>query len=142
MNLTRHRLRNRRSPRSRRQRKAAGSAAFGVAVAAALVFVYAAVLGPGFAGTTPLLAGFEARSYAPGQTALLDIGGGAASSVTLQVFQAGGALAPGAAPGGRDRITFGEPMTAPQEIRRPGAGTGACTLASARTGRAATTSHA
>ena len=122
MNLSPHGLRERRSPRSRRQRNAAAGAAFGVAVAAALVFVYAAVLGPVIAGTAPLLAGFEARSYGPGQTALLEIGGGASSSVTLQVFQAGGALAPGAAHGGRDRITFGEPMTAPQEIRRPGGG--------------------
>ena len=82
MNLTPHRFRDRRSPRSRRQRNAAAGAAFGVAAAAALVFVYAAVLGPTIAGTTPLLAGFEARSYAPGQTAVLEIDGGAAGSVT------------------------------------------------------------
>jgi hypothetical protein len=122
VNLSPHRRRERRNPRRRTQRKAAAGTAFGVAVAAALVFVYAAVLGPSIAGATPLLAGFEARSYGPGQTALLEIGGGATGSVTLQVFQAGGALAPGAARGGRDRITFGEPMTATQEIRRPGGG--------------------
>ncbi len=122
MSLSPYRVRDRRSPRSRRQRNATLNTAFGVAIVAALVLVYAAVLGPGIAGTPPLLAGFEARSYAPGQTALLEIGGGAASSVTLQVFQAGGALAAGAAPGGRDPITFGEPMTAPRENRRPGGG--------------------
>jgi hypothetical protein len=121
VNLTHHRLRER-SPRTRRQQKATVSLAFGVAVVAALVFVYAAVLGPVIAGTSPLLAGFEARSYAPGETAQLEIGGGATSSVTLQLFEAGGALARGVAPGGRDRITFGEPMTSPQKLRRPGSG--------------------
>jgi hypothetical protein len=120
VNLTRHPLLDLRSPRSRRQRNASVNLAFGVAIAAALVFVYAAVLGPSIAGTAPLLAGFEARSYAPGQTAELNIGGGGTSSVTLQLFQAGGALAPGAAPGGRDKVTFGQPVTAPQKIHRPG----------------------
>jgi hypothetical protein len=69
---------------------AVGSIAFGVAIAAALVFVYAAVLGPTFAGTAPLLAGFEARSYAPGETATLRIAGGGTSKVTLLLFLGAG----------------------------------------------------
>jgi hypothetical protein len=122
VNLTRRPRLDLRSPRSRRQRNASVNLAFGVAIAAALVFVYVAVLGPSIAGTAPLLAGFEARSYAPGQAAELNIGDGGTSSVTLQLFQAGGALAPGAAPGGRDRVTFGQPMTAPEKVHRPGGG--------------------
>jgi hypothetical protein len=122
VNLTLHRLRERRVPRSRRspRRQAAVGIVFGIAVFAALVLVYLAVLGPVIAGTSPLLAGFESRSYAPGGTALLNIGGGTTGSVTLQLFKAGGAVGPGAAADGRDKVTFGEPVTAPQKIERPG----------------------
>ena len=62
--------------RSRRQRATLATLGSGIAVAAALAIVFGTVLGPSRAGTEPLLAGFEARSYAPGQTAVLDIGGG------------------------------------------------------------------
>jgi hypothetical protein len=93
--------------------------ASGVAVAAALVLVYGVVLDPGRAGTAPLLAGFEARSYAPGQVAVLDVGGGDTNRVTLQLFQAGasGTAGPAATPGW-DKNTFGKPVTVPRQVRR------------------------
>jgi N,N-dimethylformamidase beta subunit-like, C-terminal len=93
-----------------------------VAVAAALVVVFGAVLGSGRAATGPLLAGFEARSYAPGQVALLDIGGGTTSRVMLQFFLAGGAAVRGGGVHGWDKVTFGEPMSAPQQLHRPSSG--------------------
>jgi len=84
------------------------------------VLFYGAVLGSGRAGTTPLLAGFEARSYEPGHVAVLDIGGGDTNRVTLQLFQAGASGTPGpAAAPGWDKKTFGKPVTAPQQVRRP-----------------------
>ena len=89
-------------------------------VIAAVAVVSGAMLGSGRAGTAPLLAGFEARSYAPGQVAVLDIGGGDTNGATLQIFQAGasGTPAPAAAPGW-DKPTFGKPVTAPQQVHRP-----------------------
>jgi hypothetical protein len=104
---------------SHRLGPAAGLAS-GVAVVVALAILFGAVLGPGRAGTSPLLAGFEARSYAPGQVAVLDIAGGDTNRATLQVFQAGAAGTPGptAAPGW-DRHTYGKPVTAPRPVRRP-----------------------
>jgi hypothetical protein len=123
VNTTANGLRNRRiphSPRFRRQRATAASAAFSVAVVAGLAIVYGAVLGPSHAATSPTLAGFGARSYAPGQVAVLDIGGGQTSSATLQVFQAGASGTPGpAAAPGWDKKTFGKPVTAPQQVSRP-----------------------
>jgi hypothetical protein len=123
MNIAPHRLqqgRISRSPRARRQRAAAASLASGVAVTAAVAVVFGIVLGTGRAGTSPLLAGFGARSYAPGQVAVLDIGGGATNRATLQIFQAGASGTPGpAAAPGWDRHTFGKPVTAPQQMRRP-----------------------
>ncbi len=93
-----------------------------VAVTAALAIVFGIVLGPSRAGIPPLLAGFEARSYAPGQTAVLDIGGGAADRVTLQVFLAGSPVAPTAQSLGWDRTLFGKAVTAPREVLRPTVG--------------------
>ena len=122
MNITPIRLRERRFslPRRSLHRRAAASLASGVAVAAAAAIVFGALLGPGRAGTSPLLAGFLARSYAAGQVAVLDIGGGDTSRATLQIFQAGASGTPGppAAPGW-DKRTFGKPVTAPQQVRRP-----------------------
>jgi len=84
------------------------------------VLVYGALLGPGRAGTQPLLAGFEARSYAPGQVAVLAVGGGDTNRVTLQLFQAGASGTPGpAAAPGWDKSTFGKPVTVPRQVRRP-----------------------
>ena len=100
MNIAPHHPRDRRIPRlrrSRRQRAAAASLASGVAVVAALAIVFGVVLGPGHAATSPLLAGFEARSYAPGQVAVLDIGGSQTNRVTLQIFRAGASGTPGPA---------------------------------------------
>jgi hypothetical protein len=77
------------------------------------------VLGPARAGTPPPLAGFEQRSYRPGQVALLNIAGGETNSVTLQIFLAGAPGAPGAAFGGWDKSTFGSAVTPPRQLRRP-----------------------
>lgn len=110
-----------RPPRSRWRRTNVPAIASGVAVAAALVIVFTAVLPAGASGTPQLLAGFEARSYAPGQVASLQIQGGAARRVTLQFFLAGagGKSGEGA---GWDRVTFGKPMSEPQQLRRPAVG--------------------
>jgi hypothetical protein len=122
MNIAPYRLRARRiprSPRSRRQRAAAATFASGIAVVAALAVVFGVVLGPSRAATAPLLAGFGARSYAPGQAAVLNISGGETSRVTLQIFQAGASGTPGpAAAPGWDKRTYGKPMTTPQQLRR------------------------
>lgn len=100
--------------------RAVASLASGVAVAAATAIVFGVVLGSGRAATSPLLAGFGARSYTAGKVAVLDIGGGATNRVTLQIFQAGasGTVGPAAAPGW-DQNTFGKPVTAPQQVHRP-----------------------
>jgi hypothetical protein len=126
MNIAPHSLRRRRtpsSPRIRRQRAAAASAASGVAVVAALAIVFGAVLGSGRAATGQLLAGFQARSYAPGDVAVLDVGGGETNRAALQIFRAGASGTPGpAAAPGWDKNTFGKPVTAPRQVRRPSVG--------------------
>jgi hypothetical protein len=100
--------------------RAVASLASGVAVTAAVAVVFTFVLGSGRAATAPLLAGFEARSYAPGQTALLNIGGGGTNRATLQIFLAGASGTPGpAAAASWDKHTFGKPVTAPRQFRRP-----------------------
>jgi hypothetical protein len=126
MNIAPHSLRRRRtpsSPRIRRQRAATASAASGVAVVAALAIVFGAVLGSGRAATGQLLAGFQARSYAPGDVAVLDVGGGETNRAALQIFRAGASGTPGpAAAPGWDKNTFGKPVTAPRQVRRPSSG--------------------
>src|SRR5580765_3407696 len=112
-----HERRIARRRRTRRRRMAAGSVVFGIVVAAALAFVYAAVLGPSLAGTAPLLAGFEARSYVPGQTATLRIAGGGTSKVTLQLYLAGAPVESGTTSLGWDRTTFGRAVTVPHGLR-------------------------
>jgi hypothetical protein len=108
MNIAPHRLRR------------AADLASGVAVAATTAIVFGVVLGPGRAGTSPLLAGFQARSYAPGQVAVLAVRGGDTNRARLQIFQAGASGTPGpAAAPGWDKHTFGKPVTAPQTVRRP-----------------------
>lgn len=92
----------------------------GVAAAVALL---ASVLLPsavaqGAAGRGGLLAGFEARSYRAGDTAVLRMSATPARRVVLQLFLAGGADAPGGASAGWDRRIFGEPVTASRELRR------------------------
>ncbi len=86
------------------------------------MLVYTVLLGSARSATVPLLAGFEARSYEPGQIALLDIAGGTTKHVTLQLFLAGGAAVPGAAAHGWDKVTFGKPVSTPQALRRPSSG--------------------
>jgi hypothetical protein len=108
MNIAPHRLRP------------AANLASGVAVLAGAAVVFGVVLGSGRAGTSPLLAGFAARSYAPGQSAVLNIRGGDTNRATLQIFQAGASGTPGpAAAPGWDRHTFGKPVTGPQQVHRP-----------------------
>jgi hypothetical protein len=108
---------------SYRLREAANLAS-GVAVVASVALVFGVVLGTGRAATSPLLAGFQARSYAPGQVAVLSIRGGDTNRATLQFFQAGASGTPGPAVGaGWDKHTFGKPVTAPQHVRRPSGGT-------------------
>lgn len=98
----------------------AASLASGVALIAAVTVVFGFVLGAGGAGTSPLLAGFLARSYAPGQVAVLAVGGGGTNRATLQIFRAGASGTPGpAAASGWDKHTFGKPVTAPQQVQRP-----------------------
>ncbi|HZS29860.1 MAG TPA: N,N-dimethylformamidase beta subunit family domain-containing protein [Gaiellaceae bacterium] len=109
------------SLRPLRLRQGTASIASGVAVAAALVVVFTAVLTPAAAAPQPLLAGFDARSYRPGQVAVLRIDGGTASRVTLQFFLAGAATG-GHGKAGWDRTTFGTPVSAPQVLRRPASG--------------------
>src|SRR5512142_1094633 len=105
--------------RTRRQRASVASLGSGVAVVAALAIVFGIVLAPSRAGTPPLLAGFEARSYVPGQTAVLDIGGGATDRVMLQLFLAGSPVTPTAQSLGWDRTLFGKAVTAPRQVLRP-----------------------
>ena len=108
MNFSRHHLR------------AVASLASGAAVTAAVAVVFGFVLGSGRASTSPLLAGFTARSYAPGEVALLQIRGGDTNRATLQIFRAGASGTPGpAAAPGWDKSTFGKPVSAPQQLRRP-----------------------
>jgi hypothetical protein len=103
-----------------RRLRPAANLASGVVVVAATALVFGTVLGSGRAGTSPLLAGFTARSYAPGQVALLAVRGGDTNRATLQIFQAGASGTPGrAAAPGWDPHTFGKPVTAPQQVRRP-----------------------
>jgi hypothetical protein len=105
--------------RTRRQRATLATLGSCLAVTAALAIVFGTVLGPSRAGTPPLLAGFEARSYAPGRTARLDIGGGTTDRVTLQLFLAGSPVSPAAKSLGWDRTTFGKAVTAPRQVLRP-----------------------
>ena len=107
--------------RTRRQRATLATFGSAVAVTAALAIVFGIVLAPSRAGNPPLLAGFEARSYAPGQTAVLDIGGGATDRVTLQLFLAGSPVTPTAQSLGWDRTLFGKAVTAPRQVLRPAA---------------------
>jgi N,N-dimethylformamidase beta subunit-like, C-terminal len=65
-----------------------------------------------------LLAGFDARSYRPGQTALLRIHTAIARRLTLRLFLAGGTPASGETGSTRDHLIFGEAMTQPRELRR------------------------
>src|SRR5437868_6777694 len=112
MAIAPNRLRERpipRSLRSQRQRRAALTIASGVGIAAALVLVYAAVLGPGSARPQPLLAGFADRSYKPGQVAVLRIGGGVTTRATLQLFLAGAVGTSRSKWDGWDKHTFGKP---------------------------------
>ncbi len=103
------------------QQRFASSVAFGVALVVAFVLVNTVVLGSGNAATTRLLAGFEARSYAPGQVAALQIEGGGTRQVTLQFFLAGG-IRPGVPGNGWDKYTFGEPVGEPQVLDGPASG--------------------
>ncbi len=98
--------------------------AYSVALIAALILCNAFVLGSGKAATAELLAGFQARSYAPGQMAALRIEGGAQRRVTLQFFLAGAVRAHvrGLSSTSWDKNTFGKPVGAPQILDAPESG--------------------
>jgi N,N-dimethylformamidase beta subunit-like protein len=100
-----------------RRRRIAGVAA-GVVLGLALALMWTVTVGLG-APAPPLLAGFEARSYAPGGIAQLAIRGGSTGSATLQVFKAGASVTPGETSLGRDRVTFGAAMAPPRTLHRP-----------------------
>ena len=93
-------------------------AAAAVAGLLASGLLLASALAEGGAGRGRLLSGFEARSYRPGGIAVLRLDPTPARKVVLQLFLAGGADAPGAATAGWDRRIFGEPVTAPRQLRR------------------------
>jgi hypothetical protein len=97
----------------------------GVALAAVLMLVYAFVLGSGNAATAELLAGFEARSYAPGQVAALQVNGGSTRRVTVQFFLAGAVRAhvKGVTDSSWDKDTYGKPVGRPLILNRPASGT-------------------
>src|SRR5947209_14082279 len=99
--------------RSSRQRFAL-TATFGVALSVVAALVYAFALGSGNAATAQVLAGFEARSYAPGEVAALriDADKDPARRVAIQFFLvgAGGTDVAGLTRSGWDRHTFGKPV--------------------------------
>jgi hypothetical protein len=98
---------------------------FSVALVAAFVLVNVIVLASGQAATAELLAGFEARSYAPGEIAALQIESTTTRRVTLQFFLAGAMRAhgPGVTGNGWDKYTFGKPVGEPQILNGPASGT-------------------
>ncbi len=100
------------------------SSVFGVALVVGAVLFYAIILTPGKAATAQLLAGFDARSYAPGQVAALQIDGGTTTRVTLQFFLAGsvGTDVPGVTGKGWDKNTFGKAVGNPQLLIAPASG--------------------
>src|SRR3954467_3842348 len=95
--------------RSPRQRFALDVAS-NVGLLTMLVLVYVVVLSPASAAPPGLLAGFQARSYAPGQIAALKIESDTTRRVTLRFFLAGAARARDA---GADKPTFGKPVGKP-----------------------------
>jgi len=110
------------TPRARRQWLASLSLLWGPALLLASACVYMYVLAPATAGNpAPLLAGFDQRSYEPGQVASLRLDGGTATRASLQLFLAGaaGGDAPLTPQHGWDRNTFGEAVTAPRTVTRP-----------------------
>ena len=72
----------------------------------------------GGAGRRLLLSGFGARSYRPGQVAVLRTRATRARRMLLQIFLAGGVERPGVSAADWDRRIFGEPMTASRALRR------------------------
>jgi len=96
----------------------------GAALLGGVVLLYALVLGPGRAANAHLLAGFDARSYAPGDRAALHIDGGTTRRVTVQFFLAGavGADVAGTTDKGWDKHTFGKPISRPELLHRPAKG--------------------
>jgi hypothetical protein len=92
--------------------------------ATAVVFAVALVVTCGEAsadavGRRLLLAGFEARSYRPGQVAVLRIDSSPVQRLTLRLFLAGGAGTAAVPAGSRDPLTFGQAVTEQVQVRRP-----------------------
>ena len=89
----------------------------GALVAAGVLLLVSPAAGGG-AGRPALLAGLGARSYRPGQVAVLRTEPTQARRMVLQVFLAGGVETPGVSSADWDRRIFGEPMTAPTALQR------------------------
>jgi hypothetical protein len=95
-------------------------------VALSVVALAAAAMLPAMApaaghGGEPSSATFGARSYRPGDLAVLRIASGAGHA-WLQLFLVGGHEAPAAQGAAWDRPTTGEAMTTPRLLTRPGGG--------------------
>jgi hypothetical protein len=91
-------------------------------VAAALVFVFGEAAGAGVGTRPQLLAAFGARSYRPGQVAVLHIDSSPVRVLTLRLFLAGGAGTGVVPTEGHDELTFGQAVTEQLQIRRPRGG--------------------
>ena len=84
----------------------------------ALGFVFALAARAAVRGNPPPLAGFAARSYRPGQVAVLHIYATGTRRATLRLFLAGGSGSGPAGKGGDDRLVFGKAMILPRPLRR------------------------
>jgi hypothetical protein len=107
---------NRLSPRQRYGL----SAVLNAALVAVLALFYAVVLSSGKAATTQLLAGFEARSYTPGQVAALQIQSSTTRRVTLQFFLAGAGRPHSG--NGWDKDTYGKSVGESRTLTSPASG--------------------
>ena len=82
------------------------------------VILLASPAAGGGVGRRPLLSGFGARSFRPGQVAVLRTQATQAKRLVLQIFLAGGVERPGVSTPEWDRRIFGEPMTGPRVLHR------------------------
>lgn len=88
-----------------------------LAVVVSLLFLVSPAVGGG-GGQRLLLSGFGARSYQPGQVAVLRTQATQARRMLLQVYLAGGLVTPGVSTADWDPRISGEPMTAPRALQR------------------------
>jgi hypothetical protein len=88
-------------------------------LAADFVFVVGEAAGAGVARRPLLLAAFGARSYRPGQIAVLHIDSSPVRRLTLRLFLVGAAGTTAVPTDGRDLLTFGQAVTEQVQVRRP-----------------------